>query len=117
MGTNYYLAETPCENACKHCGKATELHIGKSLRMFQAHQGTSFGPLTSWQQWRKAIQAVGLVTDEYRNTYKADEFIALVEAVPMNERRRQYDWMRDHYEVVSDWLDDDGFSFTWGDFT
>jgi hypothetical protein len=119
MGTNYYATEAPCPSPCAHCSVET-LHIGKSLVMFQGHEASPWGPIRSWQDWKRALLSHPrpTITDEYDRTHTAESFIAEVEATDYASRRRQYEWMVDHYATSeNDWLDGDHFSFTSTDFT
>ena len=124
MGTNYYAIEPQCTHPCEHCQQQTEWHIGKSLVMFQAHQDSPWGPIRSWQDWKRVITEHHLeVIDEYGDRHLADDFIRDVEATDPERRGRQYRWMVDHGIAVPgeddprDWLDGDGFSITLVDFT
>lgn len=125
MGTNYYaLDPLQCSHPCEHCQQQTEWHIGKSLVMFQAHRDSPWGPIRSWQDWKRVITEHHLeVIDEYGDRHLADDFIRDVEATDPERRGRQYRWMVDHGHAVPgeddprDWLDADGFSMTLTDFT
>ena len=119
MGTNYYAAEAACPAPCAHCSPQS-LHIGKSLVMFQGHEHTPWGSIRSWQDWKRALLTTPrpTITDEYGCTHTAEAFIADVEATAPESRRRQYEWIVQHYgSAGSDWLDGDQFSFTASDFT
>ena len=125
MGTNYFAIEAACPNPCDHC-RQPEWHIGKSLRMFQAHDDTPWGEIESWSAWKDALRTPGvIIRNEYGEDCDVEEFIADVERVPMDQRRRQYDAVREGgYPVHTDWrgrsydyLDADGFSFYRGEFS
>ncbi len=140
MGTNYYAVTAPCAAPCAHCGKVGEVHICKNLTSFQGWvlpyedsdpDDLPLGVIRSWADWKVVLRSgrVTHVVDEYRGEQDVEAFIADVEATEAPYRRRQYDWMRDHYvgrtrpeqvtEVTDhdDWLDADGFSFCRGMFT
>lgn len=121
MGTNYYANPAPCTAPCAHCTQ-TEVHIGKSLVMFEAHDTSPWGRIETWADWKRALRSPGVtVSDEYNTPYGVEDFIARVEATEPAARRRQHDAVRrDHpvyYASGCDYLDPDGFSFTRGEFT
>lgn len=118
MGTNYYALEPACEAPCRHCGQS-EWHIGKSLRMFEAHDVTPWGRIESWSDWKRALRSEGVrIRDEYGGDCDVEEFIRDVEAVEPEWRSRQFDWLLNHaYPLDRDWLDEDGFSFHRGEFS
>lgn len=139
MSTNYYWYEPPCAGPCIHCPGPTVLHIGNSTGgtgwSFQGHfrgQNPLDVELTSWQEWKAFLlrwddAEDAVILDENHRQASVAEFIAMVEAVTRENRRRQYDWLnarRDQYgdqlgkvEPYCDWLDADGFSFHGGDFS
>jgi hypothetical protein len=107
MGTNYYAYWTPPQ---AH-GVRVTLHICKSLTSFS---GEVFPDWASWKAFLLHGAKTENVTieDEYRAPYEVDEFVALVEKVPMNRRRDHYDWLVKHgYALDRDWLDPENFSF------
>jgi hypothetical protein len=127
MGTNYYWRTEPCE----HCGRSDEvLHICKSLNKFRGHftwpdDGGDAEPwVVSWQDWKAELRGgAGRIFDEYGAEHDVEEFIRCVELVPMESRRRQFDWMVENRGTAAevapgcDWLDADGFSFIGGEFS
>ena len=122
MGTNYYVRH----DACKHCGRGSdETHICKSMTMFQGYEDHWLvGPIRSWADWKRVLTEemdASEVWDEYGRSQPTGEFIAEVEATDQSYRRRQFDWMAEHYpndvRAGSEWLDADGFSFTLSEFT
>ena len=137
MGTNYFALEDEC--TC--CGRADEVHICKSLCLFEAprvwdddagkYGDYVLGP-SSWAEWKaRLIEREEAVVDEYGKRYTAAEFIAMVEddhddpARNAEARRRQYDWCvaNDPGSVSAGpaigktWLDPDGFTFTGDSFS
>lgn len=127
MGTNYY-AEVTCPDPCAHC-QPQRLHICKSLTSFRGHTDTMFGDIGSWAAWRNVLLTGAVsVVDEYGVYVPVQEFIAGVEAMAPEARRRQYDFM--HHEFLDThtgflfpewqrdyWLDPDGFTFTYREFS
>lgn len=114
MGTNYYHRSGHCD--C--CGRYDERHIGKSMVMFRGYRPDPDWPedptltLVTWEHWKAALRADGTIRDEYGREWDVNEFIAEVESTESRQRRRQFDWMEEHYsETPNDWLDPDGFSF------
>ena len=82
--------------------------------------------LVSWEQWKDYLRNhTGRIVDEYGGRHDVEDFIGRVEAVPMEARRRQFDWVLTHRrgqasETPSpsgDWLDADGLSFYGGEFS
>ena len=131
MGTNYYWNSEPCD----HCGRSDEqVHICKSLNSFRGHflwndEADAYTPwLVSWEQWKDYLRNhTGRIVDEYGGRHDVEDFIGRVETVPMEARRRQFDWVLTHRRVQrspsgrpspsGDWLDADGFSFYGGEFS
>jgi hypothetical protein len=131
MSTNYYWQP----DHCKHCGRSDErIHICKSMtswaskmewdELVYAHVPT-ITSVFAWAQWLRAHNDAGYIVDEYGQEYEVEHFIEMAERVPMEARRRQYDWCASHpsYAEVSDtpgerktWLDPEGFSFYGGEF-
>ncbi len=112
MGTNYYAIQSGCPSPCEHC-TIDEVHIGKSLVMFEAHETSPWGAIYSWSDWKRifATQQVR-IRDEYGQSHDVDDFVRRVEATHPEHRRRQYDWVITHLgTAVDDYLDSDGFSW------
>lgn len=112
MGTNHYHRT----NLCDCCGRYDQRHIGKSWSMFQGYRPDDWASdvpeLLSWQQWKEHLLSGGTVWDEYGREVPVAEFIADVEAVPLERRRRQTQWIFDHgYGDEHDWHDSEGYSF------
>lgn len=131
MSTNMYwhVGETRESQHCRSCS-CTEpivLHIGKYAGAALSFEG-HFGPykLTSWAEWQAALRSSGHVETEYGSRVPTETFIAEVEGALKSDRRRQYDWVRDHHRLddLLDrvepgyyWLDADGFTFHGGEFS
>lgn len=126
MGTNYYWHDHPCA----HCGRSDAVrHICKSLRTFRGYftwdyQLEDVPEVVSWEEWKTLLRSSdGEIRDEYGAVHDVEEFIAACEAVPMEQRRRQFDWMVENKDIVAEvrpggeWLDADGFSFYGGEFS
>lgn len=126
MGMNFYhctkapwwvalirwATKTP---ACPACGADQKTHIGKSSAgwSFSFH-GTA--TIRSWVDWQKRLQA-GEIWDQYGGVWTLEALKDLVEG--KTEGRRHFDYMRDHYieQASGHWLDDEGHSFSEGDFS
>lgn len=126
MGTNYYAHSDVCE----HCGRSDEpLHICKSHISWQAHQrwdetadngrGDWVRSLDSWQAWKAKLLEPGVrVINEYGDVMDTASFIAEVEGILPEHRRRPYDRMMEAYPRDRDhFLDAEGYSFSSREFT
>lgn len=123
MGTNYYAEwhpggtrsnDGPSELMSAAVG--IRLHICKSHTSFQ---GKVFNSWSAWRNFLKSNEDDVVIRDEYGGEWDVETFIADVESVAPESRRRQYAWMVDHYperERPDDWLCPDGFSFHRGGF-
>lgn len=136
MGTNYYWDF----QACDRCGLSVDpVHICKNLSTWDSkiewdeESGCYLPTITGvehWRIWMQVTSAGGVVT-EYGEHISTDEFWARVAEVPMEARRRSYDWCftpealrYDRTPRVSDvpakdkyWLDHEGFTFYGGEFS
>lgn len=134
MSTNYYWQLNHCES----CGRSDEpIHISKSLTSWasKVEWDDELGPVPTitsvfaWAQWLRRNKDNGYIVDEYGQTYEVEEFLALVEKVPVEARRRQYDWaaqnpsysrsgsyVSDHPARDKYWLDAADFTFYGGEF-
>ncbi len=107
---------------CPTCGHVEErMHIGKSLVMLRGYLTSKYGPIRTWQDWKNVLEGNPLtVRDEYGNAVDAQDFIRMMEETDLMNRRRQFDWVRAHRPTIVqdgyDWLDPDGFSFTYQKF-
>lgn len=148
MGTNYYWTPTnslgfpsPCS---LHIGKLSggwqfmfQGHTPESLKALWAHRPDahtlpSQHTLKSWKQWKALILSGGLVSDEYDNTLRAEDFIEMVQArspgkfwhdkplqnhlLVLREDARYRDDPRWHDESLN-WLDSEGFCFSISSFS
>jgi hypothetical protein len=137
MGTNYYAHV----NICYECGKAERvLHIGKSsggwtfsFRGYRPHLDintweTDDLNVTSFDDYKELLsQNNTKIIDEYGTVILYDEFIAIVEskkdskfnhAHMVKERDKvmfPFGFDQEYYD--KNWLDEDGNSFTAGEFS
>ncbi len=118
MGTNYYHRTDICE--C--CKRYKQRHIGKSSDgwtfSFQGYIGEEDNPkIKSFEDWKRELQADGIIVDEYGRPMPFDEFVEFVEnknKQPLNH----FDWCKkEGYDMSRDWKDDDGYSFSSSDFS
>lgn len=131
MGTNFYWRETPCGS----CGRADELHVGKSSG------GWSFGfqayrhdpddgaispvgfPVVSRADWRRVFtEKPGRLVDEYGRGVP-DPLGWLDELRPPTPEEQRSEWSRERmgsfwYPNDKDvWRDPEGFRFSAYDFS
>lgn len=128
MGMNYYLEDKKC---CE-CGRSEKYHIGKRSYgwefSFQAWSACEFYEIRSWDTWKKVIMKFGGVVNEDGKIIPAGQFIELVEDTrelllnadgsarrPLNH----YDYCKENHPntLHNQWKDEDGWSFTHGDFS
>jgi len=79
MGTNYFMLT----NRCECCGRADELHIGKSSMGWRFTARTYDDPYgdegpTTWSEWHAALARCDGIRDEYGDEVTLDAFLALV---------------------------------------
>lgn len=135
MSTNYYWQL----DHCKTCGRSDEpVHICKSMTSWNARmewddesncEVPTMVSVQAWADWLRFQNKAGYIVDEYGQEYEVEHFIEMVERVPMEARRRQYDWCLQNpghstFSRVSDgpatgrhWLDSEGFTFYGGAFS
>lgn len=124
MGTNFYAEK---RGRTLHVGKRFGAGGGLLGFIFQAHHLPD-GDLDSWAKWRNVLLATRtFVYDEYRGTHDVDAFIAMIENITPENRRRQLDLVieqgcptttyDDPDKGTSDYLCPDGFCFTYQEFT
>jgi hypothetical protein len=122
MGTNYYHRT----NICEHCNRYNEHHIGKSSGgwTFSFHgernpESNSLGGVViSFSDWKSRLRK-GKIFDEYGDEISFNEFIELVE-MKKDEKNNQTKHCRvSHpaYAKENCWLDEDGNSFSEGEFS
>jgi hypothetical protein len=122
MGTNYYQRTDICE--C--CNRYKEKHIGKNSMgwqfSFQGYTSYDDNPkIKSFEDWKRELQADGKIFDEYGRELTFEEFVELVESknkAPNNH----YDYCKKEaanrgYDMLNDWKDDEGYSFSGADFS
>ena len=128
MGTNYYHRI----NICEHCNRYNERHIGKSSAgwqfSFQGYRVEQHCPaIMSFEDWKRELQAEGKIFDENGKETSYEEFVKLVEDKKdgqYNERPNlnHYDYcLSKHKErgfnMDNDWKDDEGYAFTFSEFS
>jgi len=120
MGTNYYLVV----NKCECCNRRDLVHIGKKSLGWQF---SFYGPvqqfpdLRSWESW-KVFLINQLIVDEYDRDITFEEFVLLVEN--SKDGRNHFDactesfpdWI-DRVGQGIDWKDEEGWSFSSGEFS
>lgn len=118
MGTNYYIVE-PLTINNKHQERWYErqnMHVGKSSMgwTFTFHAN---GQLKTWREhleFYKYLDSVGwVIINEYGYELKLDDFVALVET----KRNEPHSQAREYPRDDITWLDEEGNSFTDGEFS
>jgi hypothetical protein len=108
MGTNYYARE----HICKCCGKADkETHIGKaSFGWTFSFQATD--EIRSYKEWLLFLQSDDIkIFNEYGEEVSLIQFMEIVEC----HKSANYNHTKEYPE--GSFLDEDGNSFTKGDFS
>lgn len=143
MGTNFYWMAPDMQVPPEPSEAEHALHIGKrsgaggglcSFSM-QGHREFLDGAITTWDHWKRVILMGGTVVNEYGVVQDPLAFVAEVESTTVENRRRQYDWIRDNPErmygmygvlpegiapdvdTTDEWLCPDGFSFNFREFS
>lgn len=123
MGTNYYHRT----NICSHCDRYDEYHIGKSSMgwtfSFHGEKETivEFNPLgkvvASFSDWKERLKK-GKIFNEYGEEILLEEFLKLVESKRDSEHNHT-EYCRIHHpdHAKQCWLDDEGNSFSEGEFS
>ena len=122
MGTNYYQRTDICES----CQRFKERHIGKnsmgwqfSFRGYKSYEDVP--KITSFEDWKRELQADGKIFNEYGEEFTFDKFVELVES-KKTAPNNHYDYCKREesnrgYSMDNDWKDDEGISFTGGEFS
>lgn len=114
MGTNYYWVA----NACTHCGRGEEVHIGKSSVgwKFLFHGGDLYeiGDVCSFQEWKKVFKGCGYIKDEYEDCVSVKEFVEMVEKKQSSGEHE--DPCAGGCLSMRYWTDKDGYDFSSMDF-
>ena len=125
MGTNYYQRTDICSN----CNRYEEKHIGKNSGgwdfHFQGYNGYGDNPkIISWEDWKQELQTNGKIFDEYGDELSFDEFVQLVEENHNGKFKgrsniNHYDYCVEqrNINISGYWKDNEGFSFTNGEFS
>ena len=111
MGTNYYYEY----NICDCCHRADSLHIGKSAGgwafLFRAHDEVWVTErlsikIESWRDWLDFFSRHrGKITNQYDDVLELSDFIAMV------------NWKNSGRKGSADYIDSDGFGFTFNEFS
>ena len=119
MSTNYYVRTY----ICPRCNRYDSFHIGKTAAgwTFSFHgernEGTDRTPLgiiiTSFEDW-KPILKHSKIFDEYGVGIPYDEFVNMVESFKSDKQNKTH--IKEFPEVYN-WLDDDGHSFSEGEWS
>ena len=120
MGTNYYHRT----DICKCCNRYKEKHIGKSSMGWQfSFQGYNedYPEIYSFKDWKRELLSEGEIFDEYGNHISLDDFIRKVESKKIEENNH-YDYCKKYskergYDMGNDWKDEEGYSFTFAEFS
>jgi len=142
MGTNYYIRY----NLCNCCNRYDEIHIGKSSAgwQFSFHavddsdiKMALFDPkdmlddtdrhliISSFQDWKSFIEKYVIkykaakIYNEYDELQDPIEFFKLIEAKRKEENNQAKYVMKSEssYRYRGDYVDDEGYSFSPGDFS
>lgn len=134
MGTNYYLHY----NICKCCSRSDEIHIGKSSGgwtfSFQGFRQYGFCyketgdkqekelKITSYKDWlvflEKMLSKGNEIRDEYGDKISLDSFKEMVERKKDEKFNHTKYCMVEHPDTMKDlWLDEEGHSFSDGEFS
>jgi len=127
MGTNYYWHPKP--NPCPTCGHdPTEpIHIGKSSFgwTFSFHGTTEdenryegLPLIRSYKDWLHIFERPGVIMDEYGDECSIEDFKALVEKKSNAEHNHTKYCELTHPSLgIRNWLDEEGHSFSEGEFS
>lgn len=115
MGTNFYAHL----DACPHCGKGEKVHIGKRSGGWQFHfHGTD--TIRSWKDWQaKLLEPTTLIVDEEGIGWSPEGFIAMVEGWKDGKNHFDYCDAKPEYPsyLATLWKDEEGWSFSGGEFS
>jgi hypothetical protein len=106
VGTNYYVDN----NCCDSCGRKDKVHIGKASWGWE-FSFQSYAGIKSWKAWKKFLKGK-IVYDEYDDTFTLEEFIKM-EIVQDKDSKD----LNHNKECNAGWLDEDGYSFSYQDFS
>jgi hypothetical protein len=123
MGMNYYLVTSKCQCCNQHEYETDLVHIGKKSLgwQFSFHGPVYRYPkLRSWEGW-KAFLAIHQIVDENNKAIAFEDFVLLVEGSKDGKNHFDecsvsfVDWENRVGKGI-DWKDDDGWSFSSGEF-
>jgi len=124
MGTNYYAKEDSCEH-CGRCDESNKTHIGKSSGgwTFSFHGTDSWsatGEIKSWKQWQEYLKKPNVrIVDEYGDPHTLADLQALV-LLKKDAKNNHCDYCHEHHPgpiAEGTWKDEEGNSFSSGDFS
>lgn len=126
MGTNYYARR----NSCEHCGRGDdELHIGKSsggwsfsFHAYREWETWDDDPIDSYARWLEVLSEPGVtIRNEYGEDVTLDKLKELIASKVNGTKHAEYvktDPLCQRFcKPGDDWLDDEGHSFSRGDFS
>lgn len=121
MGTNYYHRT----DICPHCNRYKERHIGKSSAgwqfFFRGYNEQVV--ISSFEDWKRELQAEGRIFDEYGQEISYDDFVKMVEEKQnLKSNLNHYDYCIGEaasrgYDMNNDWKDKEGYSFCSSEFS
>lgn len=124
MGTNYYTVK----NICECCNRYDQfLHIGKSSSgwtfTFQGYKDalsmdySESITILSYKDWLEYLaESKAFIKDEYGSDVTLEDFKKLVEN-KRSAKNNHASYCKIHYPTSDDWLDEEGNSFSAGDFS
>jgi len=109
MGTNYYVNN----NYCEHCKRFDDSeHIGKSSFGWQFSFHATF-EIKSYKQWLEYLEDK-IIVDEYGEIISLEDFKKMVEE-KKDGKNHTIECKSNPYD--HSFLDDEGYSFSEGDFS
>ena len=112
MGTNYFWIKQKCEM----CGHKEAVHIGKNSYGWTFHfHGTA--EIRSCADWLVKLESGGFIQNEYDETISLKDFKELVEDKKDSKLNHTTE-CKEYYSSSTHqtWLDNDGNSFSSGEF-
>ena len=115
MSTNYYarLALGGSNSAAT----TVSIHIGKTSGG-AILSGDWFSSFKEWKNFLSYNADKVDIFDEYKTPLTFDELVERFEKYDSEERARQFNWLKENLpsSMSSHWLDEDGFTFSKGEF-
>lgn len=117
MGTMYYAIM----DRCQCCGRGEKYAVCKNMHTFRGYENewdSPVGaPVISWRDWKDILRRDDTTFEsEYGEVVDVEAFIAAVDKIPIEERRKQYDLSLQHdmrygYSKRNSWLDSGFYTF------